>query len=461
MAGAFAQGFRMGGDMYNQAQKNKLAREQEERARRESDARLEQMGLQTRALNRSEQQAIEAQGIRREMMDFTQGIDRSATNQALDADFDTANQAAMQGMQLPPMRGGSNAANEAAAMVRNPVDPTSPQFQEGLAGLRSRLALATGNDDMFAQIQQAETARVASAQDSEFARTIMSNPTGDAARQARAFVNQQSQRISTKVDPKTGMTTFAVITPDGDGYDEIKVSPADLGKIAVGFRRLERGDIGGLDIIAGVNKELAAVARDELKVQLDVGKANNDANYKAGILRNDNTRVGLQQRNAQNLQRFQDQDGNVVLLDVAGLPRAQDGTVQIPQGLRPINARPEFSFNDITTRARALVDSGMMDPDNPKERLTLDKALRMVQEEAQSGQPYMSMADRIVAALQNEGDEGDAPDNPQAQPQRRGIFRDSQDRVQLLEPFSRFNDYRRRMVEEANRNAVNTGFGLY
>jgi hypothetical protein len=456
---AFASGFRMGGDIYNQGQRNKLAREQEERVRRESDARLEQMGLQTNALRRSDQQAIDAQGIRREMMDFTQGIDRQATNQAMDADFDMANQAASLGLQPPPMQGGSNMANEAAMTMRAPVDPTSPQYQQQMAGLRSRLALTTGDDSGFANIQQAEAARVASQQDSEFARAIMSDPRGDAARQARSFINTQSTRLSTKVDPKTGITTFAMVKDDG--YDEIKIAPADLGKIAVGFRRLERGDVSGLDIISGVNKELAAVARDEFKIEMDVGKANNDANYKVGALRNDSARLGVQQRSAQNLQRFQDKDGNVVLLDVSGLPRGQDGTVQIPQGLRPINARPEFSFNDITTRARALVDSGVMDPDDPKQRLTLDKALRMVREEAETGQAYTSMADRIVAALQKGEQGGAQTPEPAAAAPRGGIMRDSQGRIQLLQPFTSFNDWRRNMVDEANRNAELTGFGLY
>jgi hypothetical protein len=327
MASAFASGFRMGGDIYNQSERNKLAREQEERARRESDARMEQMGLQTNALRRAEGQAIEAQGIRRDLSDFTQGVDRNATNQALDADFDMANQMAMQGMPLPAVRGGSNTANEAGLTVRNAVDPTAPQYQQQLAGLRSRLALATGDDKGFADVQAAETARVSGLQDAEFARSVMSDPTGDAARQARTFINNQSQRLSTKVDPKTGITTFALV--NGDGYDEIKVSPSDLGRIAVGFRRLERGDVGGLDIIAGVNKELAAVARAELNLQMDVGKANNDANYKTGALRNDSARLGLQRDRAQldrmgSAQYFTGEDGNTY----AAVP------TMTPQGLK-------------------------------------------------------------------------------------------------------------------------------
>jgi hypothetical protein len=313
MASSFAQGFRLGGDMYNQAERNKLAREQEERAARESAARLEQMGLQTDALRNAQSREREATGIRREMADFTQGVDRQATNQALDADFDMANQAAMQGMALPAVRGGSNAANEAGLTVRNAVDPTAPQFQQGLAGLRSRLALTTGDDAGFAQIQQAETARVSGLQDSEFARNVMADPTGEAAVQARTFINNQSQRLSTKVDPKTGITTFALVK--GDGYDEIKVSPSDLGKIAVGFRRLERGDIGGLDVIAAVNKDLAAVAREELKLQLDVGKANNDATSKVQSIKNDNARLGVLRGNAEisrmgAAQYFTGADGN-------------------------------------------------------------------------------------------------------------------------------------------------------
>jgi hypothetical protein len=239
--------------------------------------------------------------------------------------------------------------------------------------------------------------------------------------------------------------------------------PLSVGRKLVVGQQLAAQGFGGeaLKYLSGVDDNITSIIDRYTRNALDVAKVNNDANFKSQSLKNDNVRLGLQVNSARNLQRFQDKDGNVVLVDVNNLPRGQDGVVSIPPNLRPFNARPEFSFNDITTRARALVDSGAPDPDDPKQRLTLDKALRIVRQEAESGQPYMSNADRIIAALQKGEQGGAQTPEPAAAAPRGGIMRDSQGRIQLLQPFTSFNDYRRRMVDEANRNAENTGFGLY
>ena len=322
---SFVRGLALGQNAYNSVMQQALQSAKDERESAESKARLDRYGLESDALRRAATREQEATGLRQQLADFTQGVDRQATNAALDADFDAANQAAMQGMKLPAVRGGSNMANAEALKVTNPVDVTSPTYQQGLAGLRSRLALATGNDRDFADIQNAERTRIQGQQDADYAKAVMADPTGDVAKQARSFINGRSQRLSTKVDPKTGITTFALV--NGDGYDEIKVSPADLGRVAVGFRRLERGDVGGLDVIAGVNKELAAVAREELKLDLDVGAKTNDANYKIAGLQNDAARTANQASYYRYLQgRQQQQDNRTAAADE--FQRKVDGVLE-------------------------------------------------------------------------------------------------------------------------------------
>lgn len=282
---AFQSGFQLGQDAYQRAMYNK-ARQEELGLRKAKDARdAELHGMTMDEKRRAVARENELAGIRTEMADFMGGINRQATNAALDADFDQAYQATAQGLAMPKMAAPSNAAHEAALTVRAPVDTTSPQFQQGLAALRSRYALASGDMKDFDAVTAAERARIAAQQDSDFALQVVQDPTGEAARGARIFVNNYSRKLSSRVDPKTGMTTFARINGDGDGYDEIKVPPADLGKLAVGYRRLQRGDIGGLDVIAAVNKDLAAVVREELKLDMEIGKANNDATYRSGQLR--------------------------------------------------------------------------------------------------------------------------------------------------------------------------------
>lgn len=362
MASAFASGFKMGGDMYDSAERNKLLRQQEERAAKESAARLETLGLQNDAARRAATREQEAAGIRRELSDFTQGVNRPATEAALDADFEAANQAQLQGLALPAMRGGSNTANADALTVRNAVDPTNPQYRQQAAGLRSRLALATGNDRDFDAVQAAERQRVEAQQDSEFAQAVIKDPMGDAARQARTFINNQSRSLAIDTDPKTGISTFRIVK--GDGTKPIEVPPADLSKIAVGVRRLQRGDVGGLDVIAGVNKELANAVREEFNIDLNVGKANNDANYKTAGLRNDTARLGIAQQQLR-LQQQRYANSDAATNAAADYQRRVDGVLegyQAAMSLGPQGQAAAARYAQEYDQLRAAAPKGLRVP---------------------------------------------------------------------------------------------------
>jgi hypothetical protein len=279
---AFQSGFQLGTAAFGQGQRMALAQE-ELAMSKERDARAKELhGLNVAALNRTAGREAEQDRITGQIRDYTTGLQRPETNAALDADFNAADQASMQGLKLPAVRGGSNMANQEALAVRKPVDVNSPEYRSGLAGLRQQFALTKGDMADFDRVGEAERKRFTDKDDADYALEIHKNPNGPAAKQARSFVNAQSKKLSSKADPKTGMTTFALVK--GDGYDEINVSPVDLSKVAVGFRRIERGDVGGLDVIAAVNKDLAAAVREELKIDVELGKTNNDANYKTGTL---------------------------------------------------------------------------------------------------------------------------------------------------------------------------------
>jgi len=115
---AFQSGFAFGQGAYHQA----LAQAEREAQRKRDDERwsMQREGLQLQ-LDQARSEARRQgdlstvlSGIR----DYTQGIDRGATNAALDADFEAANAAALDGQPLPPSMGGSAASNEAALTVR-------------------------------------------------------------------------------------------------------------------------------------------------------------------------------------------------------------------------------------------------------------------------------------------------------------------------------------------------------
>lgn len=282
MASAFASGFRMGTDAWDSAETAKRQKAADARAAEQHALQVKALGLQIGAQEQEAARQGELRALRTQMVDTASGLNRPATNAALDADFEAADQAQLAGLQMPAMRGGSNAANEAALAVRAPANPNDPTFRSTMSGLRARYALTAGDMQGYDAVTEAERRRLESADDAAFAQSVIKDPTGAEASQARAFINDRSGRLSSKVDPKTGMTTFVVTK--GDSFDTISVSPADLAKLAVGTKRLMRGDVGGLDVIASVNKDLAAAAVQDFRLQLDAGKTNNDAVGTAGRL---------------------------------------------------------------------------------------------------------------------------------------------------------------------------------
>lgn len=154
--------------------------------------------------------------------------------------------------------------------------------------------------------------------------------------------------------------------------------------------------------------------------------------------------------------------GAVKTLLQLDLLKAQIGESQAKTAAAGRTGLRQMSEADITTRARAMVDLGTPDPDNPNNTISFAKALQIVRQEAVTGVPYESAADRIVRlAIENQPPAA-TPAAPAATPAAaatptRGLFTDPQGRTQLLEPFSRFGDWRRRLVDEANARDAASG----
>lgn len=313
MASAFSQGFQLGGNIFNQAERNRLAKEDME-MRKAADTRAAE--LHRLAVGEKEDAArtrSEQYGLRTEMQDRFTGFDRSGFNGAANADFDAmlaasenatkaenaarANQRAglapPQGMEPAPQqpRISQDAELGLRAQYTRAPEINSSDFQSGMAGLRARYALAGGDMQDFDRVTTAERTRVNAAEDSDYVMRLQKNPNGPEAVDARSFINSNSSKLTTTVDDKTGITRFTIVK--GDKAEDVFVSPSDLGKVAVGFRRLQRGDVGGLDVIAGVNKDLAAVAREELKVQMQAITGNNDAVSKIEKIKSDREELGV------------------------------------------------------------------------------------------------------------------------------------------------------------------------
>lgn len=62
------------------------------------------------------------------------------------------------------------------------------------------------------------------------------------------------------------------------------------------------------------------------------------------------------------------------------------------------NKPREFTAADVNTRAKLLLEGGMMDPDDPKTPLSPQKAIQIAQAEL-SGTPYVSPVDQLIADM--------------------------------------------------------------
>lgn len=388
MATSFNSGFALGNQMFNQAERNRLLALQDERDAEAHKARMEEAGLRMAGMRRVE--------------DATQNLDR-ITNvgiqnpeaiKANDADFDMAVEATGRGLAMP-----------AAA-------PQQPEWRKAtgleLNDAQARLAAAKGD------IAGMETLRLGR-KGIEFEEgykkyTDEWSKMDDAAK--GALIDKLSLDAGVKGYgswvPGKGKTA-GYMNYMAPGADPVKLSAKEAGDLFVLTNLMQIDPIRARAEMDKVSDKVRTVAAQAFDAQSKGVTANNTAAHYAAQDANDAARTAAQGQyygalrdranrpQAGDLQKFQDAKGNAVLVDVTGLKRNPDGTVQMPTGLRPINARPEMSMGDVTARAKAYVESGMPDPDNPKVPLSMQKAVRIVQAEAAGG--YKSAADRIADAL--------------------------------------------------------------
>jgi hypothetical protein len=321
---AFGQGFKMGGDMYTQAQRNKT------------------MALERRALERQEGRDIAQQGYDDQLMALYNGGGVPPGEGGAAPDMSGMEGIPPQGippqggLQVPQAAGAEPQAMGVRPPGQSQPNFADPAFQDQMTTLMKQRALAGGNMQDFERLNAASLQQQHSREDSEFARAVVSDPTGDIARQARTWINDSSPHISVRVG-KDGFSNF--IVAKGDGYDEVSVSPADLGKIAVGMRRLERGDVGGLDVISAVSKDLAAAVREDMKLDLEVGKENNLTAYRRGQLGLQREELGIRRDTAARelatrTITLSDEQGNPVLMDPARIKFDEQGKAILPEGTR-------------------------------------------------------------------------------------------------------------------------------
>lgn len=311
---AFQSGFQLGSRIASDALDRKERGERQKKEDEERALRMDLTRLQLNSATAEAQRKAEVAQITRGLTDTIQGVDRPATAAALDADFNAALQAsdnavmaenaARQGVPapaapaaagptagvmpaaqaapaVPAVRGGSNAANEAALTVRNTVDPLSPEYRQRVSGQLAQLAAATGDIE---RLRSLETERRTAAEDALIAQSTKDfKGTDEQIGATTMFVNNTSKRITMSDPDKNGLVGLSVVKPDGRASFET-LSRAEQAKVYAAVRLLEVNPTRAMKMIEDVNKDLAQAIRDEnLVTSQVVGATNTVAKTSADI----------------------------------------------------------------------------------------------------------------------------------------------------------------------------------
>lgn len=286
-----------------------------------------------------------------------------------------------------------------------------------------------------------------------------------------------------KLNSNDSQLPFLMVGENKDGYKFLSIDPET--KVPTGkeftlnsaqLREMAAASVLGMmgmgaesmNLLSGVNKDIAQVVRDMNGMTAAVVSSENDATHKGNSARNDEARLGLERRRVDIAARtasdarraankphwvsMDDGKGGSVYVDMNAVG-SKDGVAQLPEGVRPAGRPVDQAA--VVTMATKFVEGGMKDPDDPSQPITMEKAIQVATAHAR-GQPYMSLQARIEAdyikAKNGGGGDKDDPETSPAAPKGRGLLTDKQGRTQLLEPFTRLNEYRKRMIENDNGN---------
>ena len=284
MATSFNTGFKLGSDMFTQAQRNRLA-EEELGLARERDARAaEEFGWRRDAESR--QRAKDA-----EVDSLTQQLTRpNAENYAL-APSGGATGLGMRGSMPPAMGDTAGVAPTGLRMpaqgdaapatgLRSPTMPDRPltfnQAPTGAAAedILGRIALTRGDTAGFRGSQAA--ARGFREDDIFRDRLKEFKGTPEQIGSTMSYLNQNSRSVTMGKPDKDGFVQLSVVKPDGDAAFA-RLTKQDQAKLYAAAGLMEVNPQRAFDMMAQVNKELAAAIAVENGMNVDMTKAGNDA----------------------------------------------------------------------------------------------------------------------------------------------------------------------------------------
>lgn len=358
MATAFQSGFKLGGDMFNQAERNRLLAAQEERAAAESKQRLEEGGLRIAAARRVD--------------DATQALTNAQTL----------------GLQVPENVAANRTDNMSALRRAEAGMDDSYMGQAAPAsaplGLRPEYRPATDLDlnrlrgivaDAKGDVAGAEALRLGR-KGIEFEEgykryTDEWSKMDDAAKSAlidKLSLDSGVKGFGSWVPGKGKQAGYMNYLPPGG--DPIRLSAKEAGDLFVLSNLMQIDPMRVRTEMDKVSDKVRAVAAQAFDAQTKGVTANNQATRFANADANDSARLAatreyygaLRDRanrpQAGDLREFVNDKGEVTLVDITGLPRGTDGTIPLPAGLKPRTAKPEFTPKDYAETVKLYTEAG-------------------------------------------------------------------------------------------------------
>lgn len=330
MASAFASGFRMGGDMYDQAERNRLAKEELGLAK-ERDARaaevhrqaVEEFGWRRDANARLRTQDEQVDALTKQLTDPNAGnfaLAPRGTGMGLRMGNQPAAESPAEGLSVPQL-----VPDAAAPGLRMRAPPVAQVPAEGLSapqlvsdapatGLRApamperqmtfnqaptgaaaedllgRIALIRGDTAGFRGSQAA--ARTFREDDLFKERVKGYKGTPEQIDETMVYVNQMSKSITMGEPDKDGFAQLSVVKPDGKAVFA-NLTRQDQAKIYAAAGLMELNPQRAFDMMAQVNKDLAVAVAADNNMNVSLANASNDVVSKKGTLANQRAKLGI------------------------------------------------------------------------------------------------------------------------------------------------------------------------
>lgn len=311
--GAFQSGFQMGGNIAANAERIRLAEEQLKLDRARDARAEEEFSFRRGQLQRERDQATQVDSLTRQLTqpnydNYSLGTDAPASP-GLRMRTPTAMPENVDGLDRPELAAGAAApglrmrpaavadAEQAPAVpssgLRAALDtrraptfnaaPTRADAEEVLA----RIAAVKGDTTGFRAARDAATRF----REDDLFKTKIKEYTG-APEQIGSFVgfvNNNSKSVTLGLPDRRGFADMSIVTPTGDAVFA-KLSRADQAKLYAAVGLMDMNPTKALEMIAGVNKDLAAAVAVDNGLTINVGgKQNEVAGKRAAAIASERT----------------------------------------------------------------------------------------------------------------------------------------------------------------------------